>query len=222
MLSLEPLAADVMKLFSKEEFEPCSRKRPLTSIEQNFEEDTVKVVFHRGLKSKYVSSDHYQLDCCYQEITRGGANATADDKFEYVSYVQKNGRKKCIKNFFLSLSKCQYFDQSFELPLGIEFILVQCKSSNSKDTDKKKAKTVYSNAHAIVRRKPQMQKVFDSFKTLYPSERPLSVLMMGIDSVSRLNLIRAMPNTAQHLYDTGWFELKGYNKVRLKNILEIP
>ena len=37
--------------------------------------------------------------------------------------------------------------------------------------------------------------------------------MMGIDSVSRLNLIRAMPNTAQHLYDSGWFELKGYNKV---------
>lgn len=112
-----------------------------------------------------------------------------------------------------SLSKCVYFDQSFDLPPGIEFILVQCKGSNSKDVEKKKAKIVYSDAHAIVRRKPQMQKVFDNFKTLYPSDRPLSVLMVGIDSISRLNLIRAMPNTAQHLYDTGWFELKGYNKV---------
>lgn len=82
MLSLEPLAADVMKLFSKEEFEPCSKKRPLTSIEQNFEEDTVKVVFHRGLKSKYLSSDQNQMDCCYQEISRGGKNTTADDKFK--------------------------------------------------------------------------------------------------------------------------------------------
>jgi Protein of unknown function (DUF229) len=106
-----------------------------------------------------------------------------------------------------------YFDQSFDLPPGTEFILVQCKGSNSKDAEKKKAKIVYSDAHAIVRRKPQMQKVFDNFKTLYPSDRPLSVLMVGIDSISRLNLIRAMPNTAQHLYDTGWFELKGYNKV---------
>lgn len=114
---------------------------------------------------------------------------------------------------FDSLSKCQYFDQSFELPTNIEFILIQCKSY-SKNGDKKKAKTVYSNAHAIVRRKPQMQKVFDSFKTLYPKKRPLSILMMGIDSVSRLNLIRAMPTTSQHLYDTGWFELRGYNKVR--------
>lgn len=116
---------------------------------------------------------------------------------------------------FSSLSKCQYFENSFDLPPGIEFILVQCKGSHSKDTDKKKAKTVYSNAHAIVRRKPQMVKIFDSFKTLYPTEKPISILMLGIDSISRLNLIRAMPNTAQLLYDTGWFELKGYNKVKL-------
>ncbi|CRL03323.1 CLUMA_CG016463, isoform A, partial [Clunio marinus] len=191
MPSLEPLAPDVMKLFSKEVFEPCSKKHPLTSIEQNFDDDTVKVILHHGLKSKYLSSDQNQLECCYKEITRGGSNATADDKF--------------------NLSKCQYFDQSFDLPTGIEFILIQCKGSNSKD--KKKVKTVYSNAHAIVRRKPQMQKTFDSFKTLYPDQRPLSVLMMGIDSISRLNLIRSMPFTAQHLYDRGWFELKGYNKM---------
>lgn len=109
-----------------------------------------------------------------------------------------------------SLSKCIYFDQSIELPPSVEFILVQCKV---KQKDKKKVKTVYSNAHAIVRRKENVQKIFDSFNTLYPENKPLSVLMLGIDSVSRLNLIRAMPNTAQHLYDTGWFELKGYNKV---------
>lgn len=122
--------------------------------------------------------------------------------------------------YFSSLSKCQYFENSFDLPPGIEFILVQCKGSHSKDTDKKKAKTVYSNAHAIVRRKPQMVKIFDSFKTLYPTEKPLSILMLGIDSISRLNLIRSMPQTAQHLYDSGWFELKGYNKVKLVNRIE--
>lgn len=84
MLSLEPLASDVMRLFSKEEFEPCSQKKPLTSIDQNFEEDIVKVVYHRGLKGKYLNSDQNQMECCYQEITRGGANGTADDKFKLV------------------------------------------------------------------------------------------------------------------------------------------
>lgn len=126
-----------------------------------------------------------------------------------------------------SLSKCQYFYNSFELPPGIEFILIQCKGSHSNDAEKKNAKSVYVNAHAIVSKKPQMQKIFDNFKTLYPEKRPLSVLMLGIDSISRLNLIRALPNTAQvptttlfwmiwqlclfpqHLYDSGWFELKG-------------
>lgn len=80
---------------------------------------------------------------------------------------------------------------------------------------RKKSKTIYSNAHAIVRKKQNIQNVFDSFKTLYPTDKQaMSVLMIGIDSISRLNLIRAMPVTAQYLYDTGWFELKGYNKVR--------
>lgn len=66
-----------------------------------------------------------------------------------------------------------------------------------------------------------MQTVFESYKNLY-HQRPLSVLMLGIDSVSRLNLIRAMPHTAQHLFDTGWMELKGYNKVTMKfNELEL-
>lgn len=83
MLSLPVLADDVMRLFTKEEYEPCSKKRPLTTIVQNFEEDSVKVVFHRGLiGSSYLGSDQNQIDCCYQEITRGGANATADDKFK--------------------------------------------------------------------------------------------------------------------------------------------
>lgn len=43
--------------------------------------------------------------------------------------------------------------------------------------------------------------------------RPLSVLMLSIDSVSRLNLIRTMPNTAGYLKENQWFELQGYNKV---------
>jgi hypothetical protein len=81
------------------------------------------------------------------------------------------------------------------------------------ETNRKNSKTVYSNAHAVIRKAHETKKTFDNFKTLYPKDRPLGVLMIGIDSISRSNLIRAMPNTAQHLYDTGWFELKGYNKV---------
>lgn len=66
--------------------------------------------------------------------------------------------------------------------------------------------------HAVVRDRPEIRSKLDESKTQFDT-RPLSVLMIGIDSISRLNLIRAMPKTAQHLYDTGWFEMRGYNKV---------
>jgi len=108
--------------------------------------------------------------------------------------------------FICSLSQCKHFNESFVLPKSIEFVLIDCHSS-----DKKKAKSVYTNAHAIVRRKP-----LKSSKAS-PAEAPLSVLMLGIDSISRLNLQRAMPKTNQLLQKTGWFELNGYNKVTISS-----
>lgn len=110
-------------------------------------------------------------------------------------------------NYLFSLTKCTSFDETFYLPAEIEFILVHCSSFNSTDDEIESKSIVYVNAHAIVRRKQ---------RTYPTNERPLSVLMLGIDSISRLNLIRAMPLTSQYLNDTGWFELMGYNKVRIK------
>lgn len=81
MLSLEPLASDVMKLFKKEEYEPCSKKPPLTTVLQDFDKDLVQIVYHENLKTKYYAAGHNQIECCYQEIARSGANTTADDKY---------------------------------------------------------------------------------------------------------------------------------------------
>lgn len=90
------------------------------------------------------------------------------------------------------------------LPTAVEYILVKCKFNG---------KTLYSNSHAIIREKEQIRKRLNDYQENKKEIRPLSVLMLSIDSISRLNLIRAMPKTAQHLYDNNWFELQGYNKV---------
>lgn len=108
-----------------------------------------------------------------------------------------------------SLTSCKSFDQVVQLPQNVEFILVKCKRISNK-----KPEIVYTNAHALVRRKPEVVTRFKERDKVENKTKPLSVLLIGIDSISRLNLIRAMPNTAQHLYNTGWMELKGYNKVR--------
>lgn len=94
-----------------------------------------------------------------------------------------------------------------------EFILVRCNIKKKGS----KGKEVYSNMHATIPMKPQvitkliskqMQQKNDS-----EAKGKLSVLFIGLDSMSRLNFIRTMPKTASHLHRNGWFELRGYNKV---------
>lgn len=52
-------------------------------------------------------------------------------------------------------------------------------------------------------------------KTQIPSKnnKPLSVLFLGIDSMSRMNLLRTMPKTYNYMVTNDWIGLKGYNKI---------
>ncbi|XP_021696525.1 uncharacterized protein LOC5564096 isoform X2 [Aedes aegypti] len=206
ILDLDPLADDVMRLFHKEHFVPCSAKKPLTTIEQamqtttttttsstksTLENDTVVLRFHRDRIASHLPHYMKYIECCYQSIERSGINEKADNKF--------------------NLGECKYFSHDVLLPPNVtNGVMVRCKGSVSPTS--KTRKSVYTNVHAFIRAKPAVQERLERFRDSY-KQRPLSVLMVGIDSISRLNLIRAMPHTAQHLYDTGWFELKGYNKI---------
>ncbi|XP_055611977.1 uncharacterized protein LOC129758496 isoform X2 [Uranotaenia lowii] len=191
ILDLDPLADDVMRLFHKEQFVPCSTKRPLTTLDQSFDNDTVWLRFHWKRVPEHLPHYMKYITCCYQSIQRSGTNEKAD------------------KNF--NLSECKYFSHDIQLPPNVtDGVMVRCKGSVWKNSKVQKA--VYTNTHAFIRKKPAVQERLDRYRESY-KQRPMSVLMIGIDSISRLNLIRAMPNTAQHLYDTGWFELKGYNKI---------
>lgn len=105
---------------------------------------------------------------------------------------------------YLRLSSCVDFQKTIELAAHVEFIFVKCQLFG---------KAIYKNTHAIIREKVHIRQRLNALKARSQPIRPLSVLMLSIDSISRLNLIRAMPKTAQHLYHTGWFELQGYNKV---------
>uniref|UniRef100_A0A182WHQ3 Uncharacterized protein n=1 Tax=Anopheles minimus TaxID=112268 RepID=A0A182WHQ3_9DIPT len=168
IMDLSPLAKDVMRLFSKERFVSCSPKQPLTTIEQNFDNDTVLVRFHHDRMDAFVP--HY-----------------------------------------MRVGECIAFNESFLLPPSIRNgVLIRCKAGVSESSKSKKA--IYTNVHALIRPQPNVRERIDKFNGR-TEKRPLSVLMIGIDSISRLNLIRAMPHTAQLLYDMGWFELKGYNKI---------
>lgn len=69
--------------------------------------------------------------------------------------------------------------------------------------------------HAFVSRKKIIKKkikpVFED--GMNEKDRKLSVMFVGIDSVSRLNLLRTMPKTSRYLHKNNWISLKGYNKI---------
>lgn len=77
MLSLDPFAPNIMKLLIKDEYEPCTNKSQLTSISQDFEANSVQLVYHDNFTMEYYAEGHDQIECCYQEITRVGG----DDEF---------------------------------------------------------------------------------------------------------------------------------------------
>ncbi|XP_055687131.1 uncharacterized protein LOC129792266 isoform X2 [Lutzomyia longipalpis] len=183
MPDLNPLAADVMKLYHREKEQECSTKAPLTRIKFINDGKDARLVLDADLLHKY---DMYGTPhCCYREIRRSSKDDHADST--------------------IVLSNCTHFQYAVSLPQDSEFIYVNCSSKSGKEK--------YRNVHYVMREKKIINDRFERFKVKFTKKRPLSVLMMGIDSISRLNLIRAMPNTAQHIYNSGWFELKGYNKI---------
>ncbi|XP_017476839.1 PREDICTED: uncharacterized protein LOC108366872 isoform X2 [Rhagoletis zephyria] len=178
-------APDIMQHFKREKYKPCSKKKPLTTVTFNTTSKEYLLQIEKSEIKSFGKSG--RIRCCYQPIIRNGTGAKADEDYK--------------------LGKCVPFKDSVSLSAKIENILVQCDSNK---------RNVYKNGHPLISEKPD---VLERLKTWREKDderggtKPPSVLMIGIDSISRVNLIRAMPKTAQHLYDNDWFELSGYNKI---------
>ncbi|KAL3269861.1 hypothetical protein HHI36_008918 [Cryptolaemus montrouzieri] len=112
----------------------------------------------------------------------------------------------------INFSTCTLFNNFVELPHHT--VKISCR--------KKYKRIIYENIHEVIREKEE----FFSLKFPPNASRPPSLLFIGIDSVSRLNLIRAMPKTYEYLTNKSetWFPLYGYNKIdsnTLPNLMAI-
>lgn len=97
---------------------------------------------------------------------------------------------------------------------GAEAALVSCNLVESTNgTEKKKSRPIYENVHAILDASKVADRSSRNATQLLSTSKKLSVLMLGIDSVSRLNFIRSAPTTERYLLETGWIRLDGYNKM---------
>ncbi|XP_055893294.1 uncharacterized protein LOC129921593 [Biomphalaria glabrata] len=102
------------------------------------------------------------------------------------------------------------FDHDILIPPKDEFIRVACFSQSDG-----KLSTQY---HATVSPKDEVERrcsyKFNQHKKKFNPKETYNVHMIGVDSVSRLNFIRQMPQTRHFLHtELRAFEMAGYNKV---------
>ncbi|XP_034669824.1 uncharacterized protein LOC117902510 [Drosophila subobscura] len=118
------------------------------------------------------------------------------------SYQEVRSVKDATGKFFSVLLPPVDMTDNMALDRNISGILAECR-------DKK-------NASRIVQRDafPLVQVIPKTSRTeSHPLPRQPSVIMLGLDTMSRMNFKRTMPKTAEYVQQLGWFEMEGYNKV---------
>lgn len=100
-------------------------------------------------------------------------------------------------------NECRRFQDSSAV--NAEFVRVECFHRD---------KVIYKDYHAFLPRKPTVEERCRRARSSAATVNDrLSVLVVGIDSVSRLNFHRMMPKTVKALQSLGAVELLGYTKV---------
>ncbi|XP_068235936.1 uncharacterized protein [Palaemon carinicauda] len=165
----------------------CSDKPPLT------EESGVSLIYFEE-RIHFYGVSNASVQCFYNGIKRleelGNYTKSCDEKWSIEKKIKINERVT---------------------PLLEDAILVKCIYT----TPKGKGKSIYENVHFFIQ-SSRIEKKREKFKANFWERRRenLSVIIFGMDSVSRGNLHRHMPKTFAYLTDKlKAVDLKGYNKV---------
>ncbi|KAH8403015.1 hypothetical protein KR222_003146 [Zaprionus bogoriensis] len=184
---IDPFSADAMKIFSPRTFIPCSNESELVS--SLFDENLKRYVLHinEQVAHKLLNSSEREYNCFYREIQYGKETETYDE-----------------------LRPNIYFSQNYVVPVHVEGLLLECLTAEDPPVSLQKDAYMFiqyqanpkSNTHVPRPKRPTVRKA-----------RKPSVIMYGIDTLSRINLRRTMPLVYAFLKGPGWYEMQGYNKV---------
>lgn len=185
MPDVDPYDKEILPYIKTINYMSCTKSPVLTSLVKHNQTHSKIIVDSKAVHSYSVNG----VTCCYSTVTRTKDDKKPDDA--------------------ITISKCVPFKNNSVI--SDEFIIVKCATRN-------RHKEVYKNAHAAVHVKDNVRKRLDAAeearKSSNPSKRrPLSVLLVGIDSISRINALRTMPKTMSYIRSRGYFELLGYNKI---------
>ncbi|XP_041564109.1 uncharacterized protein LOC121467092 [Drosophila elegans] len=200
MPKMDPFSEDIMQFFKRKEFKECST-----------DNDLVISQFDPKLRQYRIHIDENTAD----KLLKNVGNATI--KCEY--HVIGRNKSAFIPDNDFSFSGPKPLIKSLLVPKDIDFIIVQCFAVNAK----KELELLQENAFLFVQ--DRLDNKTDNLGGGRPDEESKpNVIILGIDSTSRLNLRRSMPKLLEFLERPGWFEMQGYNKVgenTLPNLLAI-
>ncbi|XP_043523497.1 uncharacterized protein LOC122535763 isoform X1 [Frieseomelitta varia] len=111
-------------------------------------------------------------------------------------------RMKNEDNIVTYSNECFKFKNS--TAVNTEFVKVECSRNNE---------MIYKDYHAFVPRFRSVENKCKKARAASSRDEHLSVLIIGLDSISRLNFHRMMPNTVRALQELEAVELLGYTKV---------
>ncbi|EDV94064.1 GH25084 [Drosophila grimshawi] len=191
---IDPFSPEVMEIYSPRTFIPCSNESDLVSA--LYDASLKRYVLHinEQVAQKLLNSSDQEYNCFYREIQLGKETETYD-----------------------MLNPSIYFSQNYVVPLHVEGLLLQCETAEIPPV------TLQKDAYMFIQYQPS-GKTSKPNRSNTPQPRKPSVLMYGIDTLSRINVRRTMPSVYKYLTGPGWYEMRGYNKVgdnSFPNILAI-
>ncbi|XP_017056679.2 uncharacterized protein LOC108098348 [Drosophila ficusphila] len=189
MPAVDPFSWDTMKDFHREKINLCHNDRDLVTSEFDFETHQYRLHIHEHLAKPILNTKgNATLECEYKEIARDNSAEQPDDAYYEFESIP--------------------FSQHQSVPNDMDFMITSCYVKDVKNH----RKLVQRNAMSFVEDHLTKMEEKEFVEEQSEHSRP-SVLIMGLDSTSRINLRRAMPSVFDFVSQPGWFEMQGYNKV---------
>ncbi|EDW76199.2 uncharacterized protein Dwil_GK15328 [Drosophila willistoni] len=172
-----------------------------------FSHDALEIYSPSTLKSCTNESDLFLLDYSMEsqqyilhinhEVFRKLAPKVKDIECNYREIVRGNDTKPDSN---INFKEPIGFYHSVVLDRSINGIIAECR--DAKDASRIIQQDAFSLIHVKNNSIPKVT-----------SQRQPSVILLGLDSMSRMNFHRTMPETANWLRQRDWLEMEGYNKV---------
>ncbi|XP_050316762.1 uncharacterized protein LOC126750947 [Bactrocera neohumeralis] len=189
---VEPFGESVLKIFNPQKYKYTNCTKDEAFITSIYQLNARQYFLHMNMENieravKPLNASATDVRCCYRQIVRAGRGGSADLKY--------------------NLLNCVIFHQDFLVPQHIDYIITECYlGANDK-------KPLQKDAFSFIQVTKKTNSTGNASESKVSGIRKPSVLLIGIDAVSRINLRRTMPQTFKYLQMNQWLELLGYNKI---------